>query len=526
MYVVTSDQMRTIDELTISRKVPGLVLMERAGQGVADIIEECACRTDDLTVSIFLGRGNNAGDGLVVARLLAERGAAVALHYLHEDGAFSPDAFKNYTKLQKIKGDNEIREFYLYRPDWKRKVLEELNKCDLIVDALLGTGISSPVRENYARVIELINGIDLPVLSIDMPSGVNGTTAEVLGAAVRADLTVTMALPKYGCLFYPGKTHTGGLRVVDIGVPGQILQEAGLNVSLVDFEGALDDLPRRSPTAHKFACGALLVIAGSRDYSGAAYLTSVSALRSGCGIVYLAGPESIRPVVQSMAPEIVFIALPETKAGSISKSALEILSGNIRYDAVSIGPGLTTEEETAGFVREFIRSCQAPILIDADALNAFEGEYAELAGISAGRDMVLTPHAGELKRLTGMNLSQIPLNRLDELSSLVEDTNIVLVHKGAPTVIATPGGIRYVNVHGHPGQATAGSGDVLSGAIGGFLAQGCDAAAAARLGVYLQSRAAEIAAGELGERGMIAGDCADVLPLAMYELEKGFKFEV
>lgn len=526
MYVVTSDQMRMIDEFTISRKVPGLVLMERAGQGVVDVIEECVRQTGQLTVSIFLGRGNNAGDGLVVARLLAERGAAVALHYLHEPEAFSPDAFKNYTKLQKIKEENEIREFYLYRPDWKRKVLEELNKCDLIVDALLGTGISSPVRENYARVIEMINGIDPPVLSIDMPSGVNGTTAEVMGTAVMADLTVTMALPKYGCLFYPGKAHTGGLRVVDIGVPGEILQEAGLNVSLVDFEGGLDDLPRRSPTAHKFARGSLLVVAGSRDYSGAAYLTSVSALRTGCGIVYLAAPESIRSVIQSMAPEIVFIALPETESGSISRGAIEILSGNIRYDAVSIGPGLTTEEETAGFAREFIRNCRAPILIDADAINAFEGEYAGLAGISAGRDMVITPHAGELERLTGMKPSQIPLNRLDELSSLVEDSSIVLVHKGAPTVIAVPDGERYVNAHGHPGQATAGSGDVLSGAIGGFLAQGCGAAAAARLGVYVQSRAAEIAAGELGERGMIAGDCVDVLPLAMNELEKGFRFEV
>ncbi len=520
MHVVTNEQMRLLDEETIKRFVPGLTLMERAGQGIADAVIELAGDTEDLCVSIFLGRGNNAGDGLVVARLLAEAGARCSLFCLHAPKELSPDAFKNYSKLSRYRKSGAIEEASLYLEGWEDKVIKGLGECDLILDALLGTGINSPVRDNYADIIGLINHAGLPVMSVDIPSGVNGTTGEVMGTAVMADITVTMAMPKTGSVFYPGKAFTGSLEVVDIGIPDEVIEAAGLDTWVLDDMAVLADLPHHSPEAHKFERGALLVVAGSRRYAGAACLSAISALRTGCGIVYLAGPESIRTVVQSSYPEIIFIALPETEEGAIAASGLDFLLDEVRFDAAAIGPGLTTEKETEVFVRGFVSRCEEPLLIDADGINAYEGHYEELKTLSKTKKIVLSPHSGELKRLTGIDVPSAPEERCGALRKLVVGTEITLVHKGAPTLIAHAGGRIDVNVHGHPGLATAGSGDVLTGAIAGMLAQGAEPGEAARAGVYIHSRAAEIAAELTGERGMTAGDCADSLPTASRELEE------
>ena len=520
MHVVTNEQMRLLDEETIKRFVPGLTLMERAGQGITGAVLELAGEMEGLCVSIFLGCGNNAGDGLVVARLLAEQGARCTLFYLHEPNDLSPDAFKNYSKLSRYRKSGSIEEVTLYLEGWEDKVIKGMGECDLIIDALLGTGINSPVRDNYAGIIGLINHAGLPVMSIDIPSGVNGTTGEVMGTAVMADITVTMALPKIGSVFYPGKAFTGSLEVVDIGIPDEVIEAAGLDTWVLDDMAALADLPHHSPEAHKFERGALLIVAGSVRYAGAACLSAISALRTGCGIVYLAGPESIRAVVQSAHPEIIFVSLPETESGSIAASALEILFEEIKFDAAAIGPGLTVEKETEVFVRGFVSRCEAPLLIDADGINAFEGHYEELRTLSKGKAVILSPHSGELKRLTGIDVPTGPEERAGALRKLVIGTGITLVHKGAPTVIAHDGGRIDVNVHGHPGMATAGSGDVLTGAIAGMLASGAAPAEAARAGVFVHSRAAEIAAELTGERGMTAGDCSDSLAMAVRELEE------
>ena len=519
MHVVTNEQMRLLDDETIKRFVPGLTLMERAGQGITDSILELAGGAEDLCVSIFLGRGNNAGDGLVVARLLADEGVKCTLFYLHEPKDFSPDAFKNYAKLSKLRKAGGIEEVTLYLEGWEDKVIKGFSESDLIVDALLGTGINSPVRDNYAEIMGLINHSSLPVMAIDIPSGVNGTTGEVMGMAVMADVTVTMALPKIGSIFYPGKAFTGSLEVVDIGIPDEVIDAAGIKTWILDDMAALADLPQHSPEAHKFERGALLVIAGSTRYAGAACLSAVSALRTGCGIVYLAGPESIRTVVQTSYPEIIFVSLPETPSGSIAGSAVDMTFNEIKFAAAAIGPGLTVEDETAGFVHDFVQRCETPLLIDADGINAFEGRYDELKSMSQGRSIILSPHTGELKRLTGIDVPAGPYERADALRKLVIGTGITLVHKGAPTIVAHAGGRIDVNVHGHPGLATAGSGDVLTGAIAGMLASGAGPDEAARIGVYIHSRAAEIAAELTGERGMIAGDCSDSLPMAVRELE-------
>jgi NAD(P)H-hydrate epimerase len=525
MYVVTGDEMRAIDTATIERFVPGLTLMERAGQGVFERIKASYDSIEGLAVSIFLGRGNNAGDGLVVARLLAEAKARVILHYLHEPKDLSPDAFKNFARLKELKKANTVEENFLYLADWKKKTQDAIDESDLIVDSLLGTGISKPVTKNYASVIELMNDSGLPILAIDIPSGVHATTGEVMGTAVRADYTVTMALPKLGSLFYPGKEYSGGLSVVDIGVPDEVIEEQKLTLGLIDFMAVIDDLPVRNPAAHKFRCGSLLLVAGSKRYTGAASLAAVSALRTGCGIVYCAGPESVRPVVQTTAPEVIFIALPETASGTIAHQALGQVLEDVRFDALAVGPGLTTDGETVRFVRDLVERTTAPVLIDADGINAFAGDFETLKAHSAGREIVISPHSGELARLTGIEVPGVPQERIERLRSLIAGTGITLVHKGAPTVALHPDGTGGINAFGHPGQATAGSGDVLTGTIAGFLAQGCGAAPAVRLGVYLHSRAADLASMEVGQRAMIAGDMMRMLGAALREIEeeRGFR---
>ncbi|MBN1164063.1 MAG: NAD(P)H-hydrate dehydratase [Candidatus Krumholzibacteriota bacterium] len=520
MYVVTSEQMRMLDEETISRFTPGLTLMERAGQGIFESITSRLEGAPKKCVSIFLGRGNNAGDGLVVARLLADSGMKIILLYLHEPESLSPDAFKNHTRLKKFRSRGMIEEIYLYLAEGRQKAVQALIDSDLLVDALLGTGLNSPVRGNYAAVIEMINGSGLPVVAVDIPSGIHGTSGRRLGTAVKAGLTVTLGLPKTGSVFYPGKGFTGSLEVVDIGIPPEVIAEKDIKTHILDRDTALADLPRRDPTSHKFQCGSLLVVAGSRRYSGAAYLTALSALRTGCGIVYLAAPESIRTVIQSSAPEVIFIPLPETGSGSIDLRAIDLLFSSRRINAAALGPGVTTEDETVALVKEFVSRCQVPVLLDADGINAYRNDFASLKKCAEDKDIVISPHGGELKTLAGIEPEEDPLPRLEQLSSLVRGSRVTLVQKGAPTVIAHPDGRIDINVFGHPGMATAGSGDVLSGALAGFLAQGASPAAAARTGVYLHSRAAEIAAAEVGERAMIAGDCLEALPLAMRELEE------
>jgi hydroxyethylthiazole kinase-like uncharacterized protein yjeF len=520
MQIVTGSDMKRIDEETIKRFVPGLTLMERAGQRVMERIEGEFGSVDDLVVSIFLGRGNNAGDGLVVARLLLEKNAKVHLNYMSEPKDLSPDAFKNYARLSLFRKKRKIVERFLFLSDWEEKIGREIEECDLLIDALLGTGISKPVKENFARVIDIMNKSSVPVLSIDIPSGVNADTAEVMGSAVEASMTVTLGLPKVGLLFHPGRAHAGALSVGDIGIPDEVIEGGRFALHILDADRAREDLPTGDPTEHKFARGSLLLVAGSRRYAGAARLAAESALRTGCGIVYLAGPESIRLPIQAAAPEIIFLSMPETAGGTIAGEADDLIPGDVKYDALAIGPGLTTDEGAVRIVRSLAKRRTAPLLLDADGINAFEGDFDELVSLAKDGEIVISPHSGELRRLTGIDVPEgPPADRVGHLAELVKSTGLVLIHKDAPTIVAQPDGRLFVNVAGHPGQATAGSGDVLTGTVAGFLARGCTTEGASRAGVYLHSLAADIAALEQGEDGMIAGDCMRAIGRAMMELE-------
>lgn len=515
MRVLTSEQMQKVDAETIDRVCPGLELMERAGRGVAKAI--LARHGKQGKASIFVGPGNNGGDGLVVARLLVEAGWQCSIHLL-KTADLTPDTAKNYQRLNK----KSLHEFDASRTDWPKRAPEDLADATVIVDAIFGTGAKGAPRGRAAEMIALINTTaaarTIPVIAIDIPSGVDGTTGDVPGEAVRATETITIGVPKTGLLFYPGKEHVGALSIIDIGFPNDIVGKHANSWFYLDEERAAKKLPKRAPNIHKYDAGTLLLIAGSEAYRGAALLAGEAALRGGCGMVYLAVPEGIRAEVSVALREAVTIALPQTGEGTIARSAARALQPYLeKANAIAIGPGLGRNDETDAFVREFVSSTMKPVVIDADGLTAFAGHAQELARGNAAR--VITPHDGELKRLVGETSDRDPLERLKETADLAKRLQLTLVRKGAPTLVAASDGSVWINASGSSALATGGTGDVLTGLVGGLLAQGAEPVDAACVACFLHGRAGELAAAEKGVRGVIAGDLIPLLGPAMRLLE-------
>lgn len=538
MRVLTAQQMQEVDAETIAHVCPGLELMERAGRGVARTIlaqyaESALAETVTPKAVIFVGSGNNGGDGLVVARYLLEAGWTCTIHLLKPAGDFTPDAAKNYQRLVEMKSGN-LNELDASRPDWPERAREDLENASILVDAIFGTGISGAPRGRAAEMIALMNDMhaaEMPVVSIDIPSGVNGTTAEAPGEAVTARETLTIGAPKTGLLFYPGKAHVGALAVVDIGFPAEIIAKHAGPLWLLDESTAARRLCARAPDIHKYESGTLLVIAGSEAFRGAALLTAEAALRGGAGMVYLAVPEGIRREMISLR-EAIAVGLPQTAAGTVSRAAVQTLAPYIaRADAVAIGPGLGRDDETDAFVRDFVLSCGKPVVVDADGITAFAGRASGLS--KAKGPVVITPHDGEIKRLTGDVAPATPLARIEFAQSRAKDLGVTLLLKGAPTLIVGPDGRVWVNASGSSALATGGTGDVLTGLIGSFLAQSAahhrgEAAApvapervtdATCVACFLHGEAGELAARGRGVRGVMAGDLLDALGPVLVTLE-------
>ncbi len=516
MRVLTAEQMQKVDVETIARVVSGIELMERAGRGVAKAIlgsfgpRGKAC--------IFVGPGNNGGDGLVVARLLGEAGWKCSVHLL-KTSELTLDTSKNYQRLDK----KSIQEIDATRTDWTKLATEDLADATVIVDAIFGTGFKGAPRGRAAEMIALINAtkaaLKTPVIAIDIPSGVDGTTAEVVGEAIRATETITIGVPKTGLLFYPGKEHVGALSVIDIGFPTEIIDANSNAWFYLDEDAAAKKLPRRAPDIHKYEAGRLLLIAGSDDYRGAALLAAESALRGGAGMVHLAVPEGIRAEVSVALREAVTIALPQTKAKTIGRGAAAELQRYVeKCDAIAIGPGLGRNEETDEFVRDFVAQMTKPTVLDADGLMAFPGHTDEL--VMARAPIVVTPHGGEMKKLVADVGDGVPLERLNETLEIARRLGVILVRKGAPTLIASPDGDEiWINASGSSALATVGTGDVLTGLLGSLIAQGASPMDAACIACFLHGRAGEMAAAEKSERGVIAGDLIPLLGPAMRGLE-------
>ncbi|MDZ7340786.1 MAG: NAD(P)H-hydrate dehydratase [candidate division KSB1 bacterium] len=508
--VVTAKEMAQLDRAAIEgMKIPGVVLMENAGAGVVRHIEQFLGGLAQRKIIIFCGKGNNGGDGFVIARHASNRGAQVAVFLAGKKEAVKGDALINLNIL-----DN------MGIPVTEIGTLEQIAlppHIDLIVDALLGTGTVGPVTGFLADLIGFINRLGAPVVAVDLPSGMETDTGAVHGACIRADLTVTMAQLKAGLLFAPAREFAGRIEVVDISIPPQVNEKWTGQRFLPEASDIRDRLPQRSRDAHKTSCGKVAVFAGSVGMTGAATLTSLATLQIGAGLTKLGIPASLNPILEQKATEVMTVPLRETAAGSIHSAASEQIKDLLQWaDVLAVGPGLSTQPETVAFVKWLLSHVTSPMVLDADGLNAIAGQTEMIQNYPA--EMVLTPHPGELARLIGSSISEIQRQRLTLLPELAQRWGKVIVLKGGPTLIAAPNGDLFINATGNPGMATGGSGDVLTGVIAGLLAQKLSAVDAALVGVYLHGLAGDLAAADLTEMGLIASDISRYLPAAIKQI--------
>jgi NAD(P)H-hydrate epimerase len=456
-----------------------------------------------------------------------DAGWTCSIHLLKPDTECTPDTAANFLRIEDRRG---LTEFDARATNWSEQAAADVRGATVVIDSIFGTGFSGSPRDEAARMIELINDAahkhDIPVFAIDIPSGVNGTTGAVDGEAVRADLTVTIGAAKTGLLFHPGRSHAGEIEIIDIGFPKRIVEKHSQPVFYLDRHAAKAKLTPRPPDIHKYRAGVALVIAGSDQYRGAAALAGEAALRSGCGMLYLALPEVIRAQTTGKLREVIFISLPQTKDGTVARGAHEVLASHVaKADAVAIGPGLGRNDETDAFVRDFVAQCPKPMVIDADGLTAFAGHAEELKAAKA--PVIITPHDGELARLTGEKIPTAPLERIAYSRAAAGKLGVTLVHKGAPTLIAAPDGEVWINGSGTSALAKGGTGDVLTGFVVSFLAQALAGGRSGRkatldaalVGCFLHGRAGEIEAREHGDRGVLASDLFMAVGKAMVELE-------
>jgi len=516
MHLVSTAQMREIDRRTIDGgHVPGPELMERAGRGIFELIRRrFGGRLEGRPIVLVCGKGNNGGDGFVIARHLMEHGAEVAVYVLAEDMNLSPDAKKALHRL--IPLHPSLTKFS--DPKAMESFAARLGGAELVVDCLFGTGIDADLREPALDIVGMMNERAARILSVDVPSGLSGDAGAPRRETVRAQVTATVGLPKLGLYYYPGCEAAGEVHCIDIGFPADIIDAMALERRLVDETGARECLPLHEPTGHKYRRGSLLIVAGSRRYGGAALLTAGAALRGGAGMVYVGVPASLAPLVQARWRSAVTLSLPVDNDGALAPSALEPLREQAaRVDAVALGPGLGRGEETLGLVRSWLSELELPAILDADALFAYREAYDELSAHPAPR--ILTPHSGELGALLGRPAAELEAAREETLRAAVRDS-VVLLHKGAPTEVAGPDGLLYTIAGGHPHMARGGTGDVLTGLIGSLLAQRPDRPLdMTLLGAWAHAEAGLRASLDLG-RGLQSEDIIAAIPEAWRRLEE------
>ncbi|MGH7961228.1 MAG: NAD(P)H-hydrate dehydratase [Candidatus Binatia bacterium] len=515
MYLVTAAEMRELDRLTIEQYgTPGHVLMERAGAGVTAALLNVFPHVRKAPVLIFAGKGNNGGDGLVVARLLKKKGIACEVFLAGRKDRVKDDALRNLTAFLRLRGRvTEVTE-----AAHLDLVQRKIAGCGLIVDALLGTGLNAPVQGFMAALIDLITASGVPVVAVDIPSGLDADRGQPLGTAVQAELTVTFAYPKLGHIVYPGATYVGRLVVVDIGIAPEAVAAVRPQTVLLTPETAGALVRVRQPEAHKGDFGHLLVLAGARGKSGAALLCGAAALRMGTGLVTLAGPGSLNSVFSSALLEAMTIPLPEQSDGSLSLDEAVLTEALRGKSALAFGPGVGVSTNTIALTRWLLARSAQPMVIDADGLNCLATEPDVLRRAQA--PVVLTPHPGEMARLLKSSTAEVQARRLEGARTFATQYGCYLVLKGARTVIAAPDGRVWINPTGNSGMASGGMGDVLTGILGGLLAQGYPLDEACVLGVFLHGYAGDLAAQEKGEIGILARDVIERLPGGLRALQQ------
>ncbi|MCD6453185.1 MAG: NAD(P)H-hydrate dehydratase [Dehalococcoidales bacterium] len=503
MKVSRVAEMRNMDSQAIDRfNIPQEILMENAGQAVHSVIlSELGVRNKKFV--IFCGAGNNGGDGLVVARKLYSAGGEVKVFILGNRENLQGAARKNLDIISRMPVEvSDIESVELARP----AILDS----DAIVDAIFGTGLCREVTGIYRNVIELINTSHKKIFSIDIPSGINGDTGQVMGRAVESDYTITMGLPKVGNMLYPGFDLGGQLYVSHISFPPSLYNANSLKIQLNDPV----ELPPRAQDSHKGDYGKALFVAGSANYLGAPYFAARSFLKAGGGLAYLATPKSIAPFLANKGSEIILSPQPETSSGSLAlKSSDEIIELSRKVDIVILGPGLSLNKETQQLVRGLVGKIEVPLLLDGDGLTAIAQDTLTIPKRPAAT--ILTPHLGEMSRLIGVELGEIAKDKIDILQKTASELGATVVLKGANSLIGYPDNRVYINTSGNPGMATAGSGDTLTGVIGAMYGLGLQLEDAVRMGVFIHGFSGDLAAAEQGEDGITAQDILDYLPLAL-----------
>jgi hydroxyethylthiazole kinase-like uncharacterized protein yjeF len=514
--VLTAAQMRQADRQTIEEiGLPGIVLMENAGAAVASAIRERFGGAR--RVAVLCGKGNNGGDGFVVARRLIE--LAPVAYLFGSAGDARGDARQQRAAYEGSGGRVvEVHD----EASWA-KLRPKAFEGDLIVDALLGTGLAEAPAGLMGSVIADLEalGASPPVVAIDLPSGVPSDGGQVPGSAVCAALTVALAAPKHGHVLPPACDRVGELRIADIGIPRAVLEAAaGSDFGLLEAADASPAFPARRAGAHKGHYGHVLVIAGSPGKSGAAILAALGALRTGAGLVTVATPATALPLVAAGRPEVMTEALPVDGSGGLDREAVNRAVALARTrDVVVLGPGLGQDGGTPEFVRNFVPQCPVPLVLDADGLNAIaSGRGGGVSGLDRDAATVLTPHPGEMARLAACTADEVQSARLAAARGLAARWGAFVVLKGHGTIVASPEGRAAVNPTGNPGMATGGTGDVLAGVIGALLARRCPAWLAATAGVFVHGRAGDRAAARFGQESLLAGDLADALPEAIRSL--------
>jgi ADP-dependent NAD(P)H-hydrate dehydratase / NAD(P)H-hydrate epimerase len=514
MYVVTAQEMRELEQLTIEHSgTPSHVLMERAGVGATEALLAAFPHARTAPVLVFAGKGNNGGDGFVIARLLKKQGIACEVVLAAKKTEVTGDALRNLTTFVQLRGRvTEITDATHYD-----RIQQKLGSCGLIVDALLGTGLNAPVRGLMADLIEMMNASGVPVLAVDIPSGLDADRGVVLGTAVKAALTVTFGYPKLGLVVAPGLAHVGRLEVVEIGIAPEALAAINPQTALLTKTDMGARIRGRHADVHKGDFGHLLVVAGSRGKSGAALMSGGAALRIGTGLVTLGGPASLNTVFSTALMEAMTVPLPEQPDGSVRFDAQAMTEAMHGKSAIAFGPGVGVSTHTIALLRCLLTQSTQPLVIDADGLNCLATDPELLR--EAKVPVVLTPHPGEMARLVKSSNAEVQERRLEVARAFATQYHCYLVLKGARTVIAAPDGKAWINPTGNPGMASGGMGDVLTGIISGLLAQGYAPTDACCLGVFLHGFVGDRAAQEKGQIGILARDLIEQLPMGIRDLQ-------
>jgi hydroxyethylthiazole kinase-like uncharacterized protein yjeF len=509
MKIASVDEMRFMDRYAIEKLgIAEEILMENAGHAAINVLQN-KIGIKSRKFVIFCGTGNNGGDGLVVARLIHSQGGLAKVFLVGDKNKFRGAAQTNMGIIDQLPIEVSKLENAVV-------VKRDVSHCDVIIDAIFGTGLDRPVTGLAAEIIVMINKSKKKVLSLDIPSGVNGNTGEVMGKAVRADYTATFGLPKIGNMFYPGYELCGQIFVSHISFPPSLTERNDLMIATNDYVA----LPKRPAEAYKGSVGDVLFIAGAVGYYGAPYFAAMSFMKAGGGYARLAAPQSIIGKLAVKGREIVYLPQEETAAGSIAfKNKNKLLEAAAKVDMVVIGPGLSLQEETVRLVKELAAAIKVPLLIDGDGLTAIAENLEILRSRKAAT--ILTPHLGEMARLTGKPSAQISGNKIAVLRETTEKLKATIVLKGAHSLISTPKGGVYINLSGNAGMATAGCGDVLTGCIAAMYGLGLKPDEATRKAVFLHGYAGDLAAAKKGADGITAKDIMEFLPLALKNDREG-----